>query len=732
MAEWQDSKSGIDGFVADLRARWNAWRERQHARAARASTHSKTAPAGAPLTAFKWGAAAFAGIVALVILFFDWNMLRGPIARYASYRLHRQVRIDGNLHVHLWSWTPRVDVGGLHIANTKWAGGGDMADVGHLTVTVKLLPLLGGNIKLPLVNIEKSSLLYVRNLEGYSNWQFNKSASNEPLKLPAINRFLIDNGRLEIVDARRKMHFTGTVSSSESTTGQGRGFLLTGDGTLNEQKFTADVHGAPLLNVDQSKPYPFTMDVHAGYTHVTAEGQIAHAFDLGQLNVAATFTGRDAAELYYLIGLVLPNTPPYRANMHILRDGEQYRIDNVSGRLGRSDISGYASLDASGGIPYVNASLRSRIVYSDDLMFLFGGGHGRRTLPAAPASTRRAAAAAPDITLAGPARAAQSTLLLPDAPLDVDRVRQMNADVNYRATSIISSYFPLRSLTVRARLNGGVLRLEPFSATLAQGSVSGNAKIDARRNVPFTSLDVRVRDIRLESLVHLVRGQATMAGSLDARAILSASGNSVHKAASHANGSLTFFVPHGQMRQAFAELLGINLLNGGLALLTGDQSQTNIRCALASFQARDGILNSQNIILDTDVERGLGRGYVNLKNETLGVTLSGDAKSFRILRMNAPITITGSLSHPKIGVEALHALPQGGLAVALGALINPIAALVATIDPGLAKDVNCGAVMAQAKQKGAPVSRRTVTATRSSHPLLRTTPAAERVARRPH
>jgi len=199
-------------------------------------------------------------------------MLRGPIARYASYRLHRQVRIDGNLHVHLWSWTPRVDVGGLHIANTKWAGGGDMADVGHLTVTVKLLPLLGGNIKLPLVNIEKSSLLYVRNLEGYSNWQFNKSASNEPLKLPAINRFLIDNGRLEIVDARRKMHFTGTVSSSESTTGQGRGFLLTGDGTLNEQKFTADVHGAPLLNVDQSKPYPFTMDVHAGYTHVTAEG----------------------------------------------------------------------------------------------------------------------------------------------------------------------------------------------------------------------------------------------------------------------------------------------------------------------------------------------------------------------------------------------------------------------------------------------------------------------------
>jgi hypothetical protein len=161
------------------------------------------------------------------------------------------------------------------------------------------------------------------------------------------------------------------------------------------------------------------------------------------------------------------------------------------------------------------------------------------------------------------------------------------------------------------------------------------------------------------------------------------------------------------MRQAFAELLGINLLNGGLALLTGDQSQTGIRCALAGFRARDGILNAQEILLDTDVERASGRGWIDLKNETLAFNVAGNAKSFRLLRMNAPITISGSLSHPKMGVQAARALPQGGLAVALGALVNPFVSLVATIDPGLAKDANCGAVMAQAKQKGAPVNRST-------------------------
>jgi uncharacterized protein involved in outer membrane biogenesis len=245
-----------------------------------------------------------------------------------------------------------------------------------------------------------------------------------------------------------------------------------------------------------------------------------------------------------------------------------------------------------------------------------------------------------------------------------------------------------------------------MEATLAQGTVSGHVKLDASRRVPVTSLDLRVRDIKLQSLVRMIRGQPPIEGSLDARAILTAAGDSVHRAAANADGSLVFAIPRGQMRQALAELLGINVLNGGVALLTGDKSRTNVRCAVAAFRAHDGIFNAQNITLDTVVERGTGRGYIDLKNETVNLVMGGDAKSFRILRMNEPITITGSLRHPKVG--ASRAITQGGLVVALGALINPIAALLAAIDPGLAKDANCAALLAQAKEKGAPVGRRFV------------------------
>jgi AsmA family protein len=66
------------------------------------------------------------------------------------------------------------------------------------------------------------------------------------------------------------------------------------------------------------------------------------------------------------------------------------------------------------------------------------------------------------------------------------------------------------------------------------------------------------------------------------------------------------------------------------------------------------------------------------------------------MRLRAPITMRGQWQHPSFGVEAGPALAQGGIAAALG-VINPFAAILAFIDPGLAKDANCAPLLATAK-----------------------------------
>jgi uncharacterized protein involved in outer membrane biogenesis len=136
--------------------------------------------------------------------------------------------------------------------------------------------------------------------------------------------------------------------------------------------------------------------------------------------------------------------------------------------------------------------------------------------------------------------------------------------------------------------------------------------------------------------------------------------------------------------------------------LSGDTSNTNLRCAVASFDARNGVMTSNNLLIDTDPVRLEGGGTINLRDETLDMQMQGKPKNFQLMRVRAPITISGSLAHPTLGVKAGAAVAQGGIAAALG-FINPLAAILAFVDPGLAKDANCGPLLADAKAKGAPV-----------------------------
>jgi len=108
------------------------------------------------------------------------------------------------------------------------------------------------------------------------------------------------------------------------------------------------------------------------------------------------------------------------------------------------------------------------------------------------------------------------------------------------------------------------------------------------------------------------------------------------------------------------------------------------------------------MIIDTEPVRVDGSGTINLRDETLDLRLQGKPKHFQLVRLRAPITLSGSWGHPALGVKAGPAVAQGGIGAALG-LLNPFAAILAFIDPGLAKDANCGPLLSEAKAQGAPV-----------------------------
>jgi uncharacterized protein involved in outer membrane biogenesis len=626
---------------------------------------------------FKWtGITLLAFLVAAIITlyFLDWNQMRGPISRYLSSRTGREVRIEGNLSVKLFSWQPSVDVGGVFIGNPAWVGTPQAARFTRARVEVRLVPLIFGDVILPLVRIDEPTLLLVRDEGGRTNWDSkNGQNPNEAFKLPPIRRFIVNSGHVEIRDAVRKLHFTGTVSSTEEARSKRASFALTGDGTLNQNKFLANVQGGPLLNVDESKPYNFIADVHAGATHAVVNGAITQPFHLDRFTATINVSGPDLSELYFMTGLVLPKTPAYHMTLAVQRDGSFYRLNDINAMLGSTDLAGNLTVDASNKVPALAGKVASRSLNFADLGPMVGGGK---------------------------AQPVASKYLLPDTALHTERLKQTNAEVDYSAASIKSRDFPLTSLDTHISVKDAVLNLKPLSFGFTQGKLSGSLKIDARKEEPVTSLDARLTDLKAENFIKGT--DKPIQGTLEARAVLTGRGNSVHKVASTSDGTFTAVVPQGGMRHSLAEWLGIDVLKALSLNLSDDNTNTQLRCAVAGFGVRNGMMTSQSFVLDTEPVRVDGTGHINLADETLDLRLQGAPKHFQIMRLRAPITVKGSLAHPAIGVEPGQAIAQGGLALALG-FINPLAAVLAFVDPGLAKDANCGPLLADAKAKGAPV-----------------------------
>ncbi len=417
-----------------------------------------------------------------------------------------------------------------------------------------------------------------------------------------------------------------------------------------------------------------------------------------RLETVATFSGASMADLYYLTGLALPNTPPYNVSGELTRDGELWRFERLAGKIGDSDIRGELTVDASGMRPYLKGELASNTLDFDDLGPIIG----------APPSTGAGETASVE-QKAEAAQLAASNRVLPDAPLQTERLRQMDADLHYRADTVNSRDFPLKVAEMDLSLKDGVLRLDPISFNFARGKLAGQVQIDARKDVPVSDVDVRLTGLRLEQFMPATTagGEPPLEAEAAARAKLRGVGNSIRKTAATANGQVTVVVPRGQIRQSLAELLGINLSRALALLLTNNQSQTELRCGVADFEAKNGVLTARQFVFDTGVVTANGEGTVDLRNENIDIKLNGHSKEARLVRLRAPITISGKLAHPQIGVDPGTAVVQGGLAVGLAVVLSPLAAILPFVDAGLAKDANCAALVAQAQRKGAPVTSAT-------------------------
>jgi uncharacterized protein involved in outer membrane biogenesis len=637
------------------------------------------------------------------------------------------------------------------------AAPGDMARFGILQLSVSIPALLKGDVLLPYVGIDDSEINVVRDDRQRLNWSFAtgahpKKPANEPAKFPLLGRLHLGRGHLIVSDAIRKLHFNGTVSADQGPKGGAQSLTLNGDGNINGASFKLSASGDPLITAESHNPYTVTSNIEAGRTRVHSRITLNKPFDMGSVVADISASGDDLADLYYLSGLALPNTAPYTVSGHMQRSGSLLKVTGIKGTAGSSDIHGTIAIEIARERPLLTADLATRSLDIKDLAPTLGTrikttpsslsrkqsepgqAPGSPTKPkeSAAESTAKARAVAPKAAKTTTAQGGGSTLelhgakpksaqtrtaeaqqadieaakgktLLPDAKLDLRRIRAMDADVHYRAESVRAEKISIREIVLNLKLDRAVLTLAPLSFVLPEGKLTSSIKVDGSQDIPEVQIDSRVTHVRLSEL-KTKSGAAPIDGTLVGRVLLHGRGKSLHEIGSTAEGNVSFVIPHGDVRAAFAEALGINAARALGLFLSGNQEKTGIRCGVANFKAEGGVFAAQDMVFDTDKMLILGKGEVDLGPEALDLSLTGQPKHFTFFRIKSPVELSGTLSHPKVGLKPGNTPGQVALATALGVLATPIAAVLGFIDPGLAKDADCGGLIADAEREGAPPS----------------------------
>jgi uncharacterized protein involved in outer membrane biogenesis len=622
----------------------------------------------------------------IALLLIDANILRAPAARYLSATLDRHVAINGDLRVRLFKH-PRVEVNGVVIDNAEWGSRPQMLQLEHGAVQIRLLPLLAGRVVIPRVELIKPDLLLEVNEDGTPNWQFGRkrpepAEPSGPVNLPEIGSLSIHEGRVQFRDPAAKSDVALELDSSADADSNIR---FAGHGSLRARDFELDGRADSLLELSEAgKPYRLKVKARAGDTRAMFDGTLV-PLKLETIDGRLELSGKDLSKLYPLVPVALPWTSSYRISGHFLRKGNKFALEDFKGVVGGSDVGGKASLDLTRKKPFFSADVTSQRLDYKDLAGFLGApppSKGERR----PVDQERQ-------------RDVQQTTgkALPLKPYDLTRLRVLDADVRFKAASILSGDLPLDNMITHVKLDDATLTLDPLDFGVAGGHVTSKVTLDARSDVIATKLQATVRNLEAKALLPALKRDSGSAGKIGGRAQITAKGNSIAAMAGSANGEVALIMSQGRASTLTLVLVNLDLANAARYLIRGDPNAP-VHCGVVIAELQNGVAVPRTFVVDSTEEKITGEGTVDLKQEQYDLRLKAQSKRVSLVALRGPIRVGGTFKHPQVRPETGPLVARVGAAVALGIVATPLAALIPLVDLGTAKGANCSALIGEAEQ----------------------------------
>jgi len=614
----------------------------------------------------------------IVIMNTDFNQYKGLIAEKVKEATGRNLSIAGDIELEL-SFTPSLSVSGVRFENAKWGSKPDMLSVEKFSAQVALLPLLSNTIEVDHVLLQGAEILIEREADGRANFVFEaapkesappkdetpaSSASSSaapadkgPLPIPIVRKVLIENAKLTYRDVGAGVTET-VVLKKISLDGEGpqAPVNLTFDMTLNGQSVSGGGQLGPLDGLtDPEKDWPLKLTVEAGGAKVGLDGTIRDPAGVKGFNLGLTVSGESLATLSALAGSPVPPIGPYQVSASVRGDPLQViQLADIAVKVGKSDIGGDLKVDLSGKKPNVDGKFSSQLIDLSDFTKVSSAAPQKSAGDSTPAQTSNKPAAS-------------DGRILPNDPLPLDAMKLANAKISLTAKRVLAQGIAVENIATSVALKDGDLQVAPLKAEVSKGTIDGKVRLNAAAKTPALDVGVKASQIDLGKLLTDAAITDLLEGGLNAQVQLKGRGNTVRALAAGMDGQVKVVMGEGRVKTT-----ALDTFIGGptgviTKLVTGDQKEfTVLNCVISQTDIKKGLATLTAAAVDTEFARITGKGNVNLRDESIAVTVNPEPKS-ATLNLAVAVKVGGTLANPSYGLDELSVLKKlGGAVLGIG------------------------------------------------------------------
>jgi AsmA protein len=397
----------------------------------------------------------------------------------------------------------------------------------------------------------------------------------------------------------------------------------------------------------------------------------------GKLNIhgKVKVKGSSLAVLGVLTKVTLPTTGAFALQGTLDKSATVWKTDITNATIGKSQLSGAFRFDTGSPIPTLDGQLNGQRFVLADLAPAFGA-----------------------LTPEGEAVKPPAGRIMPDRPLDLPSLKNMNAHVGINLDYVdLGNAFsqPISPLKAMLTLDQGKLTLAEINAQTAKGKVNGQLSVDTQPEIPLWKADLAWDGIQLQQWIKIANQRAAglgkkkkagpqpppyFTGTLYGKAALEGNGRSTAQIFSSLDGEVSAYIRQGSISHLIIEGLGLDLAQGLGLLLRHDESLV-MDCAVVNMTATSGLLIPRVALIDTPVTLVLSDGNINLNNEHLALRVTAKPKNFSPFTLRTPIHVDGSFLKPVVTLEKWPIARTVLASIVLGA-INPLAAILPMLDLG--------------------------------------------------